>query len=165
MDRRIWLFRRRLWIGFGAGAVAVAGGVLAVLPHSSGGPSVPAPVSHVDGATRACLLTSDTGDPVDAAHTWTALQDVARGDAKLIVQRFQLPAKAEPAAYLNTLFQLRCTRVVTAGDEARAAVAARLKLGKVPGVRFVVVADRRVSGAAGLSPRSVSESTLRPLLR
>ncbi|WP_158694458.1 hypothetical protein [Streptomyces canus] len=37
--------------------------------------------------------------------------------------------------------------------------------GRVPGVRFAVVADRPLAGAAGLSPSMVGASALERLLR
>jgi hypothetical protein len=162
---RFWLCRRwgrlpvvlRIGIGLGACAVAVSGWALTYLQHAPTHGSVPAPVSHVDSATRVCLLTSGAED---SSRTWTALQSVARGDSKLIVQRYQLPAKADAVAYVNTLIQLRCSRIVAAGDTARSAVASRLADGKVGSVRFVVVASRRLAGTTHVSPDSVSPRAL-----
>ena len=115
-------------------------------------------MSHVDTATRACLLTStDT----DTTGTWAAMQEMARAsDTNVLVQRYRLPASGKAAAYVNTLVQLRCSAIVTTGTAARSAVASRLVDGHIPDVRFVVVAGQPVSGATHLSPDSVSASTL-----
>ncbi|MEW1648166.1 hypothetical protein [Streptomyces sp. NPDC091219] len=78
----------------------------------------------------------------------------------VVVQRYRLPAGADPVAYVNTLVQLKCATVVTTGTAARSAVAARLATGRVAHVRFVVVADQPVSGAMRLSPDTVSASIL-----
>jgi hypothetical protein len=88
------------------------------------------------------------------------MQKMARKDAKLIVQRYTLPAKGDATAYVNTLIQLRCGGIVTTGDKARSAVASRLAEGKAGSVRFVVVADRRLLGTTHLSPDSVSARAL-----
>ncbi|MFJ5306331.1 hypothetical protein [Streptomyces sp. NPDC088350] len=139
--------------------LAVAGVVALLLPsESSEDATPPVPVSHVDTATRACLLTStDT----DTTGTWAAMQKVARTrDTNIVVQRYRLPTSANAAAYVNTLVQLRCSTIVTTGTGARSAVASRLVDGHIPNVRFVVVAEQPVSGATHLSPDSVSTSAL-----
>ncbi|GII54344.1 hypothetical protein Pth03_27330 [Planotetraspora thailandica] len=128
----------------------------------AGGGSPPEPVSHVAAADRACLLGSSAGVHSPA---WTALQDMAqRSGGKLIVQRFALPPKADPAAYVGTLVGLHCRTVVADGDEAAAAVATAPKTGKDAGVRFVVVAGHRVAGAAYLPPGGVSAAALEGVL-
>lgn len=89
------------------------------------------------------------------------MREMARtGGSNVVVQRYRLPAGADPVAYVNTLVQLRCATVVTTGTAARSAVAARLAAGRVPHVRFVVVAAQPVSGATHLSPDAVSAPTL-----
>ncbi|GAA3834585.1 hypothetical protein GCM10022403_079240 [Streptomyces coacervatus] len=147
-------------LGAGAAALLAVTGVVALLlrPDSSDGATPPAPVSHVDTATRACLLTStDT----DTTGTWAAIQEVARTrDTNTVVQRYRLPTSAHAAAYVNTLVQLRCSTIVTTGTAARSAVASRLVDGHIPNVRFVVVADRPVTGTTHLSPDAVSASVL-----
>ncbi|WP_405528367.1 hypothetical protein OG426_39625 [Streptomyces canus] len=154
--------RRSVLLGAAtAAALAVAGfAVLLLRPDPDGTGRPPVPVSHVDTSARACLLTSTDTDP---GGTWAALRQTA--DAHLVVQRYRLPAAADPVAYVDTLLQLRCSTVVTTGKEARSAVASRLAKGKVTGVRFVVVADRPLAGAARLSPAKVSVSALELLVR
>ena len=139
--------------------LAVAGAVALLLRStSSDGAQPPVPVSHVDTATRACLLTSTDSD---ATGTWAAMREMAgTHGSNVVVQRYRLPARADPVAYVNTLVQLRCAMVVTTGTAARFAVAARLAAGQVAHVRFVVVADQPVSGATRLSPDTVSAPTL-----
>ncbi|MFG2887104.1 hypothetical protein ACGFYV_33265 [Streptomyces sp. NPDC048297] len=135
-------------------------GTMALLLHSGAdrGRTAPAPVSHVDTATRVCLLTSTDAD---ATGTWPALQKMAgASDTNVVVQRYRLPAGANSVAYVNTLVQLRCSTVVTTGTAARSAVAARLAAGLVPHVRFVVVADQPLSGTMHLSPNAVSTRAL-----
>ncbi|MFI6401793.1 hypothetical protein [Streptomyces sp. NPDC050548] len=155
-------FHGRRWVVLGAGAAvlsAVAGVVALLLPSESGGDATPpAPVSHVDTATRACLLTStDT----DATGTWAAMRNMATASrTTMVVQRYRLPASGKAAVYVNTLVQLRCSTIVTTGATARSAVASRLADGRIPHVRFVVVADQPVPGATRLSPDSVSTSAL-----
>lgn len=154
--------RRRWWVVLGAGAavlLAVAGVVALLLPSESGADATPpAPVSHVDTATRACLLTSTDTDPTG---TWAAMRNMARASStNVVVQRYRLPAAGKAAAYVNTLVQLRCSTIVTTGATARSAVASRLAAGHVPQVRFVVVADQPVSGATRLNPDSVSTTAL-----
>ncbi|WP_405987968.1 hypothetical protein [Streptomyces sp. NBC_00986] len=156
------------WAVLGAGAAvlpAVAGVVALLLPSESGdGATPPAPVSHVDTATRACLLSSTDTDPTG---TWVAMQNMARASrTNVVVQRYRLPVSGKAAAYVNTLVQLRCSTIVTTGATARSAVASRLADGHIPHVRFVVVAGQPVSGATHLSPDSVSTSALtRAVLR
>lgn len=154
--------RGRWWVVLGAGAavlLAAAGAVALLLPSESGGHATPpAPVSHVDTATRACLLTSTDTDPTG---TWVAMQNMARASrTNVVVQRYRLPASGKVAAYVNTLVQLRCSTIVATGATARSAVASRLADGHIPHVRFVVVADQPVPGAMRLSPDSVSSSAL-----
>ncbi|MGY5056891.1 hypothetical protein ACWDFR_22940 [Streptomyces sp. 900105755] len=81
-----------------------------------GAPSAPAPVSHVDTATRACLLTAtDAGTDTDTTGTLAALGQVARASSgHLIVQSYRTPTGVKPAAYVNSLVQLGCSTVVTA---------------------------------------------------
>ncbi|MGX9884491.1 hypothetical protein [Streptomyces sp. NPDC002276] len=135
------------------GAVA-----LLLRPDAGDGATPPVPVSHVDTVTRACLLTSTDSD---TTGTWAAMREMAgTHGSNVVVQRYCLPAGADPAAYVNTLVQLRCATVVTTGTAARSAVAARLAAGRIARVRFVVVADRPVSGATRLSPDAVSARTL-----
>jgi hypothetical protein len=111
----------RLWILLGAGTAAVAavGGVPAwFLAPAESGQGVPRPVSHVDTATRACLLTSMNTDPAGAG---------------VVVQRYRLPGEANGVAYVNTLVQPRCSTIVTTGAAARSAVASTL-VGGIPKV-------------------------------
>ncbi|MDX2583068.1 hypothetical protein PV349_06610 [Streptomyces sp. WI04-05A] len=146
-------------------AVLVATGVVTLLlrPDSGSGATPPAPVSHVDTAARACLLTSTDADTTGA---WAAMQGMARtSTSQVVVQRYRLPAGADPVAYVNTLVRLRCSTVVTTGAAARSAVASRLATGLVPHVRFVVVADGPVPGATQLSPDAVSTSSLARAVR
>ncbi|WP_157876609.1 hypothetical protein [Streptomyces graminilatus] len=154
-----------------AGVAAVAAVVLAVtgwllFANGTPAPSPPAPVSHVDTATRACLLTSKESDP-GIAGTWAALRRIGGGSSgsDVVVQRYGLPEKADGAAYVNTLVQLRCSTIVTTGDAARSAVASVLAAGQPKGVRFVVVAGRPVAGAVHMSPEAVSARTLTRLVR
>ncbi|MFK0158642.1 hypothetical protein ACIQVK_42065, partial [Streptomyces sp. NPDC090493] len=135
---------------------AVAGWLL--LAGGNAAPAAPAPVSHVDTATRACLLTSTDTDPTG---TLAALGQVARaGGGHLIVQSYRMPAGVKPAAYVNSLVELGCSTVVSTDDAARAAVAARLTQRPLPKVRFVVVGDRPLTGAIHLSPDAVSVRAL-----
>jgi hypothetical protein len=111
----------RLWVVLSAGAVAllaVAGAVALLLrSDSSDGVTPPVPVSHVDTATRACLLTSTDSD---TTGTWAAMREMARTrGTNVVVQRYRLPASADAVAYINTLVQLRCSTVVTTGTVAR----------------------------------------------
>jgi len=154
----IHLPRGRQWTVLGAGVLALLAAAVVVAlvlrSDSDGAGKPPAPVSRIDTATRACLLTSTDSD---ATGTWAAMQEMAgTGGSNVVVQRYRLPAGADPVAYVNTLVQLRCATVVTTGTAARSAVAARLAAGQVPHVRFVVVADQPVSGATHLSPDAVS---------
>ena len=156
------LSRWRLRALLGAGAAVLAATTDALVwflgAASDGGAHAPEQVSHVDTATRACLLTSTDAD---ATGTRAALQKVARAnDANVVAQRYRLPAGANSVAYVNTLVQLRCSTVVTTGTAARSAVAARLAAGLVPHVRFVVVADQPLSGTMHLSPNAVSARSL-----
>lgn len=77
----------------------------------------------------------------------------------LVVQRYRLPSKAQGAAYVDTLVRLRCSVIVSTGAGARSAVAAALAAGHPKGVRFVIVANRPVPGAARLGPDSVRART------
>lgn len=150
--------RRAALVAVAAAAVAatIAGRLLFATNTSP--PSAPAPVSHVDTATRACLLTSTDTDPTG---TWTAMRDMARTSAtNVVVQRYRLPAAVNGPAYVNTLVQLRCSTIITTGDAARSAVASRLTAGRVPHVHFVVVADRPVPGATRMSPDAVSAASV-----
>ncbi|MFG2959327.1 hypothetical protein ACGF5O_37095 [Streptomyces sp. NPDC048291] len=144
--------------------VAVAGvaGLVAAgwLLFARGGttPAAPAPVSHVDTAARACLLTSTDAD---RTGTWAALGQVARaGGGHLIVQSYRMPAGVKPAAYVDSLVELGCSTVVSTDDAARSAVAARLAERPLPKVRFVVVGDRPLTGATHLRPDAVSVRAL-----
>jgi ABC-type branched-subunit amino acid transport system substrate-binding protein len=146
------------------GAVVIAGAVfwLLRLTDSDHAETAPAPVSHIGTATRACLLTSTDSD---TTGTWAAMREMAgTHGSTVVVQRYRLPAGADPVAYVNTLVQLRCDTVVTTGTTARSAVAARLAAGRVPHVRFVIVADQPVPGATHLSPDTVSAPTLAQLV-
>ncbi|MFC8435392.1 hypothetical protein [Streptomyces sp. NPDC057253] len=161
------LSRPRLWTLLGAAAVAVAGAVGALVWLFGSDAAVvrpPQPVSHVDTATRACLLTSTDMDP-GVVSTWAAMREAAGGGASgVVVQRYHLPGKAVGAAYVNTLVQLRCSTIVSTGGAARSAVAAALAAGQQKGVRFVVVSDRPVPGATRLGARSVSARALAGLI-
>ncbi|MEU1481183.1 hypothetical protein [Streptomyces sp. NPDC005760] len=164
---RTFSLRGRRGVLFGAGTLAVLAVAVgaALLPRPDAGETAgpPAPVSHVDTATRACLLTSADPDPTG---TWAAMRRLAQeSGARLVVQRYVLPPRVKPAAYVDTLVQLRCSTVVTTGTTARDAVASRLAAGQVPGVHFVVVADRPLRGAAHLEPSSVDGGTLGRLVR
>ncbi|MBO4255511.1 hypothetical protein [Streptomyces griseorubiginosus] len=150
----------RIVLGAGAAVLLAVAGIAALLLswRSSEDATPPVPVSHVDTATRACLLTSTDTDPTG---TWAAMQEMARAsDTNVVVQRYRLPVSVNADAYVNTLVQLRCSTIVTSGIAARSAVAARLAAGHVPGVRFVVVDDRPVVGAVQLSPAAVSPKSL-----
>lgn len=156
------LSRRRLGVLLGAAAavvVAVTGALVWFLGAArDGGARAPAPVSHVDTATRVCLLTSTDAD---ATGTWAALRTMAGASgSNVVVQRYRLPPGADVVAYVNTLVQLRCSAVVTTGAAARSAVASRLAAGPAPHVRFVVVADQPLSGTTHLDPDGVSARSL-----
>lgn len=157
------LLRRRLWPLFGLVAVVVASVAAALVWLLASGTAAarpPQPVSRVDAASRACLLASTDRDP-GATRTWLALRRLAgTGASNLVVQRYRLPDKAQGAAYVNTLVQLRCSAIVATGTGARSAVAAALAAGHPKGVRFVVVGGRPVAGAVALSPSSVSARTV-----
>ena len=157
--------RSRTLLGACAVAVLAVAGVAALLlrPGSDDADAAPDPVSHVDTATRVCLLTSTDADPTG---TWAALQKMAgRSGTDVVVQRYRLPAGANTVAYVNTLLQLRCSTVVTTGTAARSAVASRLAAGPVPHARFVVVADQPLTGTAHLNPNAVSASALAEAVR
>ncbi|MCX5395801.1 hypothetical protein [Streptomyces sp. NBC_00102] len=146
---RFHLRRRRPWPALGAVALAVAVVAGALVWFLKPGPDTafraPEPVSHVDTATRTCFLSSVDADPTG---TWERLRETAEASGShLVVQRYQLPAGADPVAYVNTLVQLRCSTVVATGSAARSAVASRLADGPVPNVRFEVVDERRPRGA------------------
>ncbi|WP_236583983.1 hypothetical protein [Streptomyces sp. MBT53] len=80
-----------------ATATTIAGWLL--FATSTPPPSAPAPVSHVDTATRACLLTSTDPDPTGI---WAAMQDMARTSARnVVVQRYRLPTSAN-ASHTST---------------------------------------------------------------
>ncbi|MET7473264.1 hypothetical protein ABZT17_02695 [Streptomyces sp. NPDC005648] len=141
--------------------MATAGSALAAWPLLAGSgaePSAPVPVSHIDTATRACLLTStDT----DTAGTWAAMLQLAGTNTEhLIVQRYRIPTGVRPAAYVNSVVGLGCSTVVTTGHAARQAVASRLAEQPLPHVRFVLVGDRPLRGTTHLSPDAVSARTL-----
>ncbi|MDI5911129.1 MULTISPECIES: hypothetical protein [Streptomyces] len=161
------LSRTRLWTLLGAAAAAVAGviGVLVwLLGSDPAAARPPRPVSHVDTATRACLLTSTDSDP-GVARTWAAMRQLAAGGtSSVVVQRYHLPDEADGATYVNTLVQLRCSTIVSTGAGARAAVATTLAAGHPRGVRFAVVADRPVAGATRVDPGSVSAQALAGLI-
>ena len=162
----IQLPRGRQWTVLGAGVTALLTAavvvVLLIRADSDDTGRPPAPVSHIDTATRACLLTSTDSD---TTGTWAAMRELAgTHGSTVVVQRYRLPAGADPVAYVNTLVQLRCATVVTTGTAARSAVAARLAAGRVQHVRFVVVADQPVPGATQLSPDTVSAPTLAQLV-
>ncbi|MFE2065274.1 hypothetical protein ACFXDH_23265 [Streptomyces sp. NPDC059467] len=157
-------FGRRLWTLMGAGAavVAVLTGALVWQQGRGTGTRAPEPVSHVDTATRACLLTSTDVDP---AGTWAALRKMAASSHENVVaQRYRLPAGVDSVAYVNTLVQLRCSTIVTTGTAARSAVASRLAVGPVAHIRLVVVADQPLPGATHLSPNAVSARALSRLV-
>ncbi|MFF0018773.1 hypothetical protein [Streptomyces sp. NPDC005374] len=161
------LSRPRLWTLLGA-AAATAAGVVGVLVWLLGSDPTaarpPQPVSHVDTATRACLLTSTDSDP-GVARTWAAMRQLAGGGtSSVVVQRYRLPAEADGATYVNTLVQLRCSTIVSTGAGARAAVAKTLAAGHPRGVRFAVVADRPMAGATQVGPESVSARALAGLI-
>ncbi|WP_406445224.1 hypothetical protein OHB00_48860 [Streptomyces sp. NBC_00631] len=144
-----------------AAGTVTAGAALAawsLLAGSGAAPSAPAPVSHIDAATRACLLT--TAD-TDTTGTWAALGQVARASSgRLIVQSYRIPTGVKPAAYVNSLLVMGCSTVVTTDDAARSAVAARLTERPLPKARFVVVGDRPLTGTTHLSPDAVSVRAL-----
>ncbi|WP_145969054.1 hypothetical protein [Streptomyces hyaluromycini] len=81
-----------------AAGTATAGLALAawLLPAGSGAvPSAPAPVSHIDTATRACLLTStDT----DTAGTWEAMRQLADASAEHLTWRACGAPRVAPSA-------------------------------------------------------------------
>ncbi|WP_181802244.1 hypothetical protein [Streptomyces shenzhenensis] len=152
--------QRRLGAMLGAGAALVMAGVLVWFLSAApeAGVHAPEPVSHVDTATRDCLLTSTD---VDRTGTWAAMQKTAGvSDSKIVVQRYRLPAGADAVAYVNTLVRLRCSTIVTTGTAARSAVAARLAAGAVPHVRFVVVSGQPLRGTTHLDPDAVSARSL-----
>ncbi|MFF3983540.1 hypothetical protein ACFY0B_02840 [Streptomyces sp. NPDC001797] len=98
---------------------------------------------------------------MDTTGTWAAMQKMAGASgSNVVVQRYRLPTGADGAAYVNTLVRLRCSTVVTTGTAARSAVAARLAVGAVPHVRFVVVSGRPLRGTAHLDPDTVSVRSL-----
>lgn len=151
---------RRLAALLGAGAaLAIAGALVWFLRAApEAGAHAPEPVSHVDTATRYCLLTSTDGDPTG---TWAAMRKmVAESGPNTVVQRYRLPAGADAVAYVNTLARLRCSTVVTTGTAARSAVAARLASGATPHVRFVVISGRPLRGTTHLDPDAVSVRSL-----
>ncbi|MEV7325808.1 hypothetical protein [Streptomyces sp. NPDC093970] len=152
--------RRRLGALLGAGAALVTAGVLVWFLRAApeDGVHAPEPVSHVDTATRDCLLTSTD---VDTTGTWAAMQKTAgaRG-SNIVVQRYRLPAGEDAVAYVNTLVRLRCSVVVTTGTAARSAVALRLASGGTPHVRFVVISGRPLRGTTHLDPDAVSVRSL-----
>ncbi|WP_330263598.1 hypothetical protein [Streptomyces griseorubiginosus] len=160
------LFRPRLWtlLGAAAGAAGVVGFLVWLLGSDPAAARPPRPVSHVDTATRACLLTSTDSDPGLPA-TWAAMRGLAGGGTSgVVVQRYRLPDGADGATYVNTLVQLRCSTIVSTGTGARAAVATTLATGHPRGVRFAVVADRPVAGATRVGPGSVSTRALAGLI-
>ncbi|MFJ3795666.1 hypothetical protein ACIPSJ_05220 [Streptomyces sp. NPDC090088] len=151
---------RRLAALLGAGAaLAIAGALVWFLRAApEAGAHAPEPVSHVDTATRDCLLTSTDGDPTG---TWAAMREmVAASRSNTVVQRYRLPAGADAVAYVNTLVRLRCSTVVTTGTAARSAVAARLASGGTPHARFVVISDQPLRGTTHLDPDAVSARSL-----
>ncbi|MGY4925644.1 hypothetical protein [Streptomyces sp. 900105755] len=154
--------RLRALIAAGAAAVAVLTGALLWQQAPGAGIRAPEPISHVDTATRACLLTSTDADPTG---TWAALRKMAASSHEsVLAQRYRLPTGANSVAYVNTLVQLRCSTIVTTGTEARSAVASRLAAGPVVHIRFVVVADQPLLGATHLSPHMVSARALSRLI-
>lgn len=158
----IQLLRGRQWTVLGAGVMALLAVAvvvaLVIRADSDGAGRPPAPVSHIDTATRACLLTSADSD---VTGTWAAMREMAgTHGSTVVVQRYPLPAGADSFACVNTLVQLRCATVVTTGTADRSAVAARLAAVRLPHVRFVVVAGQPLSDATHLSPDAVSAPTL-----
>ncbi|MFF7474112.1 hypothetical protein [Streptomyces sp. NPDC008092] len=152
--------RRGVLAAAGTATAGLALAAWSLLAGSGAAPSAPAPVSHVDTATRACLLTA-TDAGTDTTGTWAALGQVARADSgHLIVQSYRMPTGVKPAAYVNSLIRMGCSTVVTTDDRARSAVAARLAERPVPKVRFVVVGGRPLTGATHLSPDAVSVRAL-----
>lgn len=70
---------------------AIGVGTLFPRPDSSGEAGSPAPVSRVDTAARACLLTSTDAD---ARGTWAAMRETAGvGGSNIVVQRYRLPLR------------------------------------------------------------------------
>ncbi|MGY5087824.1 hypothetical protein ACWCXM_23320 [Streptomyces sp. 900105755] len=148
--------RRGVLAAAGTATAGLAPAAWSPLAGSGGAPSAPAPVSHLDTATRACLLTA-TDAGTETTGTLAALGQVARASSgHLIVQSYRMPTGVKPAAYVNSLVQLGCSTVVTTDDRARSAVAARLTERPAPKARFVVVGGRALTGAAHLSPDAVS---------
>jgi hypothetical protein len=74
----------------------------------------------------------------------------------MTVQRFALPTGISAGTYLGTLSQMRCTVIVTVGDDVRAAVRAG------GGVRYVVVSARAsdVPGVTSLKPDAATPAAV-----
>ncbi|WP_327174648.1 hypothetical protein OG599_04565 [Streptomyces sp. NBC_01335] len=156
---------RRPWLTLGAvvlAAAAVSGALVWFLkPGPDAAFRAPEPVSHADTATRTCFLTSVDADPTGIRERMRRTAEAS--GSHTVVQRYQLPAGADPVAYVNALVQLRCSTVVVTGSAARSAVASRLADGPVPDVRFEVVDERLPHGATqGVASTPVSPSASSP---
>ncbi|MGY5120693.1 hypothetical protein ACWC2H_33405 [Streptomyces sp. 900105755] len=83
--------RRGVLAATGTATAGLALAAWSLLAGSGGAPFAPAPVSHVDTATRACLLTA-TDAGTDPTGALAALGQVARaGSGHLIVQSYRMP--------------------------------------------------------------------------
>lgn len=151
-------------LGIAAGALAVAAAAALVTVTTGSGDShgqPPKAVSTLDAQPRACLLTGAAADPATANRAWAGVRQVAAHKKELTAQRYTLPAGITPSTYLGTLTQLRCTVIITVGDDLRPATTA----GGRP--RYVMVSDRpsATPGATSLTPATATASTVADAVR
>jgi hypothetical protein len=73
-------------------------------------------VSTIDIGPRACLLTDAKDDAATTGRVWSGMAQAATEHA-VTNQRFALPSGVTPSTYLATLVQMRCSVVVTVGDD------------------------------------------------
>lgn len=159
--------RFRMWLVTGGGALLVVVGVVVGVAgwlSGSGSPTphVPAAVSEADSESRVCLLG---GTDATSASVWASLQQAVAEVGKTVAQRYAIPRGADPAAYVNTLVQLRCGTVIATDGTARSAVATRLTAQGAGSTRFVVIAQSPLAGATSLTPAAATPAALASLLR
>ncbi|MBD0740307.1 hypothetical protein BGM09_13045 [Streptomyces sp. CBMA29] len=126
---------------------------------SQGHPQPPEAVSTIDVQPRACLLTGSTVNTETASRVWAGVRQAAAHKRELTAQRFALPTGVTADAYLGTLAQMRCTVIITVGDDLHS-TAPTAAAGEGP--RYIIVSDRppTAPGTTGLTPSVATASAV-----
>lgn len=111
--------RRRMTVLTARAAAAAAALVSITACSGQHSPRPPKAVSTVDRQPRVCLFTGDSADAPTADRAWAGISEAAARPHALTVQRYRLPSGVNPGSYLGTLAQMRCTVIVTVGDDLR----------------------------------------------